>query len=503
MNVCLLNDAFPPVIDGVANTVINYAEIITHMDDACAFVATPEYPGADYTSYPYTVIPYKSSDTTAFLNGYRAGNPLAADAINAVKELSPDVIHTHCPASSTIMARVLRKETGAPIIYTHHTKYDIDMAVAVKSKFIVKESMRALVDNVTACDEIWTVSRGAGENLRNLGFEGDYIVMNNGVDFAKGRADDESVKKAVRDYDLPAGLPVFLYVGRIMKYKGLPLIIDALKRLAECGRDFRMVIVGSGKESEEVRAMVTEAGLTRYIRKDDGTVERTDGNFPKGAVIFTGPIYDRNELRGWNTRADLFLFPSTYDTNGIVVREAAACGLASVLIEGSCAAEGITDCRNGYIIREHPGDMFRVLCEVSDNLADAARVGQNAMDEIYISWEDSVKTAYKRYGEVLRMKKSGELDARKKAASDHIIDFTAEVIDKFTEISDTKDELLNDFYENMYGMKENFAEAERQFSEKKENLKLLLRNFEGSVREEIAKAWEKQISVKDLTKHLR
>ena len=41
MNVCLLNDAFPPVIDGVANTVINYAEIITHMDDACAFVATP------------------------------------------------------------------------------------------------------------------------------------------------------------------------------------------------------------------------------------------------------------------------------------------------------------------------------------------------------------------------------------------------------------------------------------------------------------------------------
>ena len=217
------------------------------------------------------MIPYKSSDTTAFLNGYRAGNPLAADAINAVKELSPDVIHTHCPASSTIMARVLRKETGAPIIYTHHTKYDIDMAVAVKSKFIVKESMRALVDNVTACDEIWTVSRGAGENLRNLGFEGDYIVMNNGVDFAKGRADDESVKKAVRDYDLPAGLPVFLYVGRIMKYKGLPLIIDALKRLAECGKDFRMVIVGSGKESEEVRAMVTEAGLTRYIRKDDGT----------------------------------------------------------------------------------------------------------------------------------------------------------------------------------------------------------------------------------------
>ena len=37
---------------------------------------------------------------------------------------------------------------------------------------------------------------------------------------------------------------------------------------------------------------------------------------------------DREILRAWNTRADLFLFPSTFDTNGLVVREAAACGLA-------------------------------------------------------------------------------------------------------------------------------------------------------------------------------
>ena len=488
MNVCLLNDSFPPVIDGVANAVLNYASVLNSMEGTNVVVGTPEYPDADYSSYPYKVIPYSSYDTTAIISGYRAGNPLAMEAINGIKELSPDIIHTHCPVASTVMARILRKETDAPIVFTYHTKFDVDIAAATKSKFLQKESIHALVSNISACDEVWTVSRGAGENLRSLGYEGDFIVMNNGVDFAKGRADDDAVRSAVEGFGLPEGVPVFLFVGRIMKYKGLPLILDALKMLAEDGTDFRMVFVGSGRDADELKATVREYGITLYERTDDGIV-KSDGTRKNGAVIFTGPVYDRNALRAWNTRADLFLFPSTYDTNGIVVREAAACGLASVLIEGSCAAEGITDRRNGYIIKETPEDMYRLLRDISKELADTARVGQNAMDEIYISWEDSVKTAYKRYDEVLAMKRSGELDARRKGMSDHILDATASFIDKYSEASKARRELYDSFRDNMYGMRENFAEAEKKLSDKAENVKSILKNYEENVREELKKAW--------------
>ena len=89
-----------------------------------------------------------------------------------------------------------------------------------------------------------------------------------------------------------------------------------------------MVFVGKGPDQKPLKRKAEELGLM-------------------GKCIFTGPVYDRNALRAWNTRADLFLFPSTFDTNGLVVREAAACGLASLLIEGSCAAEDITQGRNG------------------------------------------------------------------------------------------------------------------------------------------------------------
>ena len=46
MKVCLMNDSFPPVIDGVANAVLNYARTITEKRGECV-VVTPEYPGAE------------------------------------------------------------------------------------------------------------------------------------------------------------------------------------------------------------------------------------------------------------------------------------------------------------------------------------------------------------------------------------------------------------------------------------------------------------------------
>lgn len=401
MKVTLLNDSFPPVIDGVANVVMNYAEIMHKEGLADVMVATPEYPDAEYNIYPYMVLPYKSFDTTKIVKGYRAGNPLDVKEIMAMKEFNPDIIHSHCPVSSTLLARTLRFYTDAPIVFTYHTKFDIDIAKAVKAKFIQKEAIRALVNNIEACDEVWVVSNGAGENLRSLGYQGDYRVVSNGVDFEKGRVTSEAVARVTAAYDLPENTPVFLFVGRLVKYKGLPLILDALAKLSADGIDFRMVFVGSGPDEAEMK-------------------EKAASLLKPEQYIFTGPIYDREQLRAWNTRADLFLFPSTYDTNGIVVREAAACGLASVLINGSCASEGVTDGRNGFLIEENADSMYMLLKRLSNDLSHVHTVGENAMNEIYISWKDSVHSAHERYCEIIDAKKSGKLILRHNTFSNSV-----------------------------------------------------------------------------------
>lgn len=418
MNVCLLNDSFPPVIDGVANVVMNYARILQEDGLADVMVGTPRYPDTDYTGYPYQVIPYQSFNTTKIVKDYRAGNPLDVKEIADMAAFHPDIIHSHCPVASTVLARVLRARMDVPLVFTYHTKFDVDIAKAVKAKFIQKKTIQALVNNIEACDEVWVVSQGAGENLRSLGFQGDYRVVNNGVDFDRGRVAGTEVARVVEGYDLPAGVPVFLFVGRIIKYKGIPLILETLARLAAAGQDFRMVLVGSGPDEEEIKEQARKLGFL------DGD------NSKPGKCIFVGPVYDRDVLRAWNTRADLFLFPSTYDTNGIVVREAAACALASVLIKGSCAAEGITPDRNGYLIEENADSFAKLLLAVCKDLVQVHQVGQNAMEEIYISWKDSVYRAHERYEEIIDLKKSGKLILKTPILMEKLTELSAELMEE-------------------------------------------------------------------------
>ena len=388
MKVTLLNDSFPPVIDGVANVVMNYAKILQEEKLADVMVATPAYPGAEYHSYPYWVVPYQSFDTTKIVKGYRAGNPLDIKEIVTMKEFAPDIIHSHCPVSSTLLARTLRFYTDAPLVFTYHTKFDIDIAKAVKSKLLQK-----------------------GENLRCLGYTGEYRVVSNGVDFAKGRVAPEKVAKVTDSHDLPEGIPVFLFVGRIVKYKGLPLILDALAKLSQDGVDFRMVFVGSGPDEKEMK-------------------EKAASLLKPEQYIFTGAVYDREQLR-----------------------EAAACGLASVLIGGSCAAEGITDDRNGFLIEETPDAMYRLLKRVGSDLAHLYDVGEHAMNEIYISWEDSVHSAYERYGEIIEAKKSGKLVLRHNAISGSMKNMQEKVKDSIKVTEEFGEECRNSFkkeYEMAY-----------------------------------------------------
>ncbi|MBR1757203.1 MAG: glycosyltransferase [Lachnospiraceae bacterium] len=397
--ICLLNDSFPPLIDGVSNVVVNYAKNIEAAGDH-AIVVTPHVPDADDSEFSFPVLRYPSIDTRKMV-GYVAGVPFAPETMVRLQKEKPDLLHLHCPMTSAFLARQVRDALDLPLILTWHTKYDIDIANAIHSKVLQEEAIRVLIQNVNACDEVWTVSRGAGENLRSLGYEGEYIVMDNGVDLPPGPAPEADVASVCASYDLPEGVPVFLFVGRLMWYKGLRIILDALKTIQTKGYVFRMVFVGGGGDEKEVRAYTEELGLS-------------------GDVIFTGAVRDRNALRAWYSRADLFLFPSTFDTNGLVVREAAACHTASILIADSCASEGVTDDRNGFLIEENADAMaakLEVLCAHPEKMKE---VGICAGSEIYLSWEDAVKRAQARYEIVIDKFKAGEYRHRQTSLSEFV-----------------------------------------------------------------------------------
>ena len=392
-----MNDSFPPVIDGVANAVTNYASVIQR-SYGNATVVTPYYPDADDSIYPFPVLRYPSIDTTKLV-GYRAGLPLSPELMAQVEGRHIDLIHSHCPVTSTILARMLRQRLHVPLVFTYHTKFDIDIANAIHSRLLQEASIKLLVENISACDEVWTVSRGAG----------DYIVMPNGVDIPSDRLPEETVRAVSEGLDLPEGVPLLLFVGRMMWYKGLRIILDALKQLKGEGQDFRMAFIGKGTDGEAIRAYAEELCLG-------------------DKVFFLPPCYDREIIRAWYCRADLFLFPSTFDTNGLVVREAAACGLASVLIAGSCAAEDVTDGRNGFFIEENAASLAAMLRRLLPQRELLRQVGENARREIYISWDTSVANACRRYEVVLDNFRRGVYPPRDTRVDELLLD-TAESLD--------------------------------------------------------------------------
>ncbi len=379
LNVCLLNDSFPPTIDGVANTVFNYANIICK-NHGTPTVLTPYYPNVE-DNYPYEVIRYPSLHTEKIIN-YRAGVPIGDSKFNKAIESNPDILHSHCPFVSTIIARSMQRITNVPIVFTYHTKFDIDIQKLIKGKHLQQSAIKLIVDNINACDEVWVVSKGAGENLRSLGYEKEYVIMENGVDFPRGKSTQSDIDRVTKEYGLRNDCIKFMFAGRMMWYKGIDIILDALKTLKDKKYDYQMVFIGSGMDMNDIIKRTSEYGI-------------------RDMCVFTDSITDRSTLRALFSACDMFLFPSTFDTNGIVVREAAACEVPAMLINGSCAAEGMSNMDTGFLIRQDARDMSERLEYLMKNPNIIKSVGKNAQEKIYISWEDAISKANDRYHYVI------------------------------------------------------------------------------------------------------
>ena len=344
-----------------------------------------------------------------------------------------DEIHTIVGAGSTqgsldtanilkpALARGELQTIGATTLDEYRENIEKDSALE-------RRFQRVLVEP-TSCEETLQI-------LRNIAprYEAHHKV----------RITDEAIAAATGRYDLPQNVPVFLFVGRLMWYKGLHIILDALRALREQGQDFRMVFIGAGGDEKEVRAEVE-------------TLRLSDRCF------FTGSIADRETLRAWYCRADLFLFPSTFDTNGLVVREAAASGCPSVLIAGSCAAEGVTDGRNGFLIEENAVSLCAKLTALCADREAMRRVGENAMRELYLSWEDAVARANERYAVVLDRYRSGKYPKHERF-SDEFFNTQGDLMEAMSRVAEMRGETGRLRRE----LREGFDEAREALREKLE-----------------------------------
>lgn len=378
LNIGLFNESFPPTIDGVSNAVVNYATYITKNHADCT-VVTPRYPHVT-DDYPFEVYRYSSADISKNL-GYRVGNFISVKMLRDLNAKHFDIIHVHSPFASSLIADELKKlNAGIPVVFTYHTKFDIDFQKRLKIRSLCSMAEKFICRNISKADEVWVVSEGAAQSLRNIGYKGAYRVMKNGTDFARGRASDSEISEVRAQCGVDSDTRMLLFVGRMMWYKNTGLILDALSSLPN-NINYKMVFVGDGLDKDAIKQYAIKLGLA-------------------DKTYFAGAIHDREKLRAYYSAADLFLFPSTYDTAGLVVTEAAACDLPSVLIDGSCAAEDVVDDFSGFLCNENPHSLAEKIEYALSDSERLKRIGKNAGESVYLSWEEAVARAYKRYCEI-------------------------------------------------------------------------------------------------------
>jgi glycosyltransferase involved in cell wall biosynthesis len=268
-------------------------------------------------------------------------------------ERSPALIHAHFGVEG-VYAVPLAERLSIPLVTTFH---GFDATTTPRAllgsgkvswvNYLMHRRALAARGSLFIC-----VSSFIRERVLSLGFPEEHTLVHHiGVD-------TERFRPARR----PSDEPVILHVARLVEKKGTAYLIDAFARVAECHRDARIVIVGAGPLRATLEARVAGAGLSNRVQ-------------------FLG-ARPHAEVVQWLARAQVLVLPSVTAASGdaeglgMVLLEAAACGLPVVGTRHGGIVDAVLDEESGFLVPER--DVETLAARIDSLLGDAglrARMG--------------------------------------------------------------------------------------------------------------------------------
>lgn len=377
-------DVYLPDVDGVINCMHNYCLNLNDIADVTALV--PKNKKGYKDNFPYKIHRCKSIHIP-ILNQYYGLPKLDRKTKKFVKENDFDIIHVHSPFGMSKYALKVAKKKNIPIVATFHSNMRPIFQDVVKSKFIAERMVQSLGRRYNKFDEVFVCSPLVAEQARSFGYTGKITYLPFGTDFTRCENVEELALKAEENFKIKPKELIFVYVGRVTKLKRIDFILRSLKMVKDRGVAFKFYIVGKGFEMDELKKLTTSLGL------DD-------------EVVFTG-FLARELFPQILARADLLLFPSTYDNFGLVKVESAAYEIPGVFIEGSCAGYDVKDGVNGFLSEDSEEKFADKVCEAVGDYNHLKEIGKNASRDLYISWKDCTDILHNRLREIVEEKKNG------------------------------------------------------------------------------------------------
>ena len=298
-----------------------------------------------------------------------------------------DIIHGH-DWLVFWASKVLKHSFTTPLIYTiHATEFG-------RNQGIYNDMQRYINDlEWYASFEAWKLivcSQYMNNEVRNLFQvpEDKAVVIGNGVNEQNYRGDSSP---AYRDFYASPDEDIVFYVGRIVREKGIQVLIQAIPEILKTNPKTKFVIAGKGPYLDNLRS------LAEYL----GVAER---------VYFTGFISDR-ERNNLYRIADVAVFPSLYEPFGIVALEAMVTRTPVIVSEVGGLAEFVRDGENGLTVKPNDPQQLAEKIRFLLNNKDRAREMASRAYEIVkrdFTWDEIANKTLAVYEEVIaEYRKSG------------------------------------------------------------------------------------------------
>jgi glycosyltransferase involved in cell wall biosynthesis len=281
---------------------------------------------------------------------------------------SVDVVHIQTPFVAHRVGRRVATTLRRPSVETYHTFFEeyLHHYMPLLPRSLARAAARAVSRRqCNAVDAVVAPSRQLAEVLGGYGVTAPIHVIPTGLnlrDFAGG--DGAAFRHA---HGIAARRPVMLLVGRVAHEKNIEFLLRVLAEVRQSVVDVLFVIAGEGPALPRLKRMVADAQV--------------------GAnVLFVGYLDRCAALRDCYCAADVFVFASRTETQGLVLLESLALGVPVVSTAVLGTKEVLRDARGAVVVREDVGEFAAAVTRVLTRPTLRAELARDARELVASRW---------------------------------------------------------------------------------------------------------------------
>jgi glycosyltransferase involved in cell wall biosynthesis len=280
---------------------------------------------------------------------------------------SYDVAHFYDLGSGTLLCPLLLHLLGKKAVFSA-TLQGSDNPIAVRESRWGWPAARLL----RSFDGILAVSPLLADEYRASGFKDVACIPNflavPQLEGGRAAAAREQTRKSL---SIPPDATVLLFIGAVIRRKGVDLLAESFARLALRHPDLWLIAVGPNSKAE---ARSYDETLIQTISK------KIDGAGATSRVVWTGTVLDKDELARYYSAADVFVFPTRAEGLPNVLNEATAAGLPAVATNlPGCTDYAVKDGETGFLVPpEDVGALTQAVERLVSDTALRAKMGQAA-----------------------------------------------------------------------------------------------------------------------------